>query len=95
LTRTEFHSSSASASTVQGIPPWLWADPRDVARLGFAAVIAGRTVVVPGMANRLLLLALRIAPRTLVVRAGRLVTGLRRGRPSHGRTGRTSDTTRV
>jgi hypothetical protein len=49
--------------------PWLWADPRDVARLdsrGNRWTNCRRA----GDANRLLLLALRIAPRTLVVRAG-------------------------
>lgn len=39
----------------------------EVARAGYDALIAGRRVVVPGLANKLLVLAARISPRALLL----------------------------
>ena len=46
-------------------------DPAAVARAGYAALMAGRTVVIPGVMNKVLVQAIRVAPR-------RVVTGITR-----------------
>jgi uncharacterized protein len=40
-----------------------------VAEAGFRGLMAGKTVVLPGLGNKLVTLALRIAPRRLVLKA--------------------------
>ena len=44
----------------------LMMDAASVARIGYRGLMAGQTIVVPGIANRLLTLAVRLAPRALV-----------------------------
>jgi short-subunit dehydrogenase len=44
-------------------------DARSVALAGYRGLMAGRRLVVPGLGNRILTLALRVVPRGLVVAA--------------------------
>jgi uncharacterized protein len=49
----------------------------DVARAGYDGMMAGDSIVVPGLGNKLGVQALRLAPRALVRRAIRLIQGQR------------------
>jgi short-subunit dehydrogenase len=46
-------------------------DARTVAEAGYAALIAGKPVVIPGVRNRLLAFGVRLAPRQVVTRIAR------------------------
>jgi short-subunit dehydrogenase len=48
-------------------------DAETVARIGYAGMIKGKRVVIPGLGNRLLALGPRIAPRRLVTWAVRAI----------------------
>jgi short-subunit dehydrogenase len=68
---TEFQERAGFGSRRGTVMPGRSA--RDVARAGYAGLMAGRRLVVPGLANRLLIMALRAVPRGVVLRAvGRL-----------------------
>lgn len=43
------------------------ANPKDIARFGYKAMMKGKTMAIPGAVNRFLLLAVRLAPRRLIV----------------------------
>lgn len=76
-TRTEFHRRAGFRGAAA--PPGVsLAEPRSVARAGVEAALAGKGVVVPGLANRLLALAARFLPRRLLLRATRRVQERRR-----------------
>jgi short-subunit dehydrogenase len=49
-------------------PGLLTQSAKRVAELGYRGLMAGRRLVVPGLPNKLVTLALRIAPRRLVLR---------------------------
>ena len=64
---TEF---AARAGIKQGRPPSLLSQPADsVAEAGFRGLMRGDRMVVPGMANKLITILIRIVPRRLVLRA--------------------------
>jgi short-subunit dehydrogenase len=69
-TRTEFQARAQmeDSGLLQG--PLLM-DAEAVARIGYAGMMKGRRVVIPGLGNRLLALGPRIAPRRLVTWAVR------------------------
>jgi short-subunit dehydrogenase len=46
-------------------------EAREVARAGVEGMLAGRAIVVPGLANKALLASIRVAPRSLVRRITR------------------------
>jgi short-subunit dehydrogenase len=71
-TRTEFQSRAQmqDSGLLQG--PLLM-DAETVARIGYAGMIKGKRVVIPGLGNRLLALGPRIAPRRLVTWAVRAI----------------------
>lgn len=48
------------------------ASAEDVARFGYAAMMRGQSVAIPGIANKLMVQAERLAPRRLVTRIARL-----------------------
>jgi short-subunit dehydrogenase len=52
FTYSEFHDVTGTRPQVSAMPRWMWSDARDVAREGYAAVMAGRTVAVTGGVNR-------------------------------------------
>jgi len=67
FTYTEFHDVNGTRELVRQLPRWLWMDAEAVAREGFAAVMAGRPVIVPGRVNRAVALAARLLPERAVV----------------------------
>ncbi|MBL8490279.1 MAG: SDR family oxidoreductase [Rhodocyclaceae bacterium] len=67
LTDTNMMADIKSGSaTARGIPGLLVSDPADVAREGYAAMMAGEVIRVPGVGNRLATGWSRVAPRWLV-----------------------------
>src|SRR5471032_298901 len=63
---TEF---AARAGIKQGRPPSLLSQPADsVAEAGFRGLMRGDRMVVPGMANKLITILIRIVPRRLLLR---------------------------
>jgi len=57
-------------------------EAREVAEAGYRGLMAGKTVVIPGVRNRLLALATRFAPRGLVIRMVRRLQEERAPRPT-------------
>lgn len=71
-TATEFQKAAGFARA-RLFPGPLVMDARSVARAGYDGMRRGRRVVIPGLANRLMVQALRISPRRLVTAvAGRI-----------------------
>jgi short-subunit dehydrogenase len=64
-TRTQF-SSTAHSSDSKLFEGGRVMDPGPVARAGLVGLFAGKAIVVPGFQNKLMIQALRIAPRWLV-----------------------------
>ncbi len=54
FTYTEFHDVTGTRGQVSTMPRWAWQDAREVVQAGYDAVMAGRSVVVPGRVNRTL-----------------------------------------
>lgn len=69
FTRTEFHDVTGTRAQVERLPRWLWLDADRVARESWAAVEAGRAVVVPSRRYRALAALVRLLPEP-TVRAG-------------------------
>ena len=68
---TEFHG--ISGGTAESFGPKSIADVSEVARFGYRALQAGTRVAVPGVQNKIVVQARRLAPRRLVTRLVRLV----------------------
>jgi short-subunit dehydrogenase len=79
LTRTEFHADPAIRATVAGMPGLMWMEPMEVARQGLAAASAGRPLLINGWQNRLFLWTVRLVPRPVLARVGRLAARVYRG----------------
>lgn len=71
FTVTEFHDVSGTRAMVRRIPSFMWMDANSVARQGFEAVMAGRSVHVPGRVNTALATLARLLPQPLVRRINR------------------------
>ncbi|HYL22529.1 MAG TPA: SDR family oxidoreductase [Gemmatimonadales bacterium] len=72
-TRTEFQERAGfdlEAGRVRG--PWV-ADAASVARVGYVGMLQGKRLVVPGLVNKVMVLATRLVPRRLLARAIRRV----------------------
>ena len=69
-TRTEFQKSAGMAATALFRGP-LVMDAATAARAGYAGMRRGDRVVIPGMANRILVQALRVTPRRLAAAIAR------------------------
>lgn len=71
LTKTDMLDAAASEHALaRGVPDFLVSDVGDVARDGVEACLAGRAVVVPGLANRLAASLVQLQPRWLVRTVG-------------------------
>jgi short-subunit dehydrogenase len=68
-TRSEFFGVAGLADAVDKLPGWMVATPADVARAGVDGLEAGRTVVIPGVANKLSALGGHLTPRRVLVPA--------------------------
>lgn len=66
FTVSEFHDVTGTRPSVSKLPSIMWMDAPAVARSGFAAVMAGIPVHVPGRANRAIAFVARHAPWVLV-----------------------------
>ncbi len=77
--RTEFHSRAGIAGT--SIPDLLWLDPDDLVEECLRDVARGRTVSVPQLRWKVIVSALRAAPRPVIHRLSHLLTS-RRNRES-------------
>lgn len=75
FTRTEIFAVAGMQAAVARIPGWLWSAPEDVARAGYRGVMHGRTVVIPGIVNRLLVAGARLLPLGLAIALMRRGTG--------------------
>ena len=71
FTRSEFHDVLGTRAAMGALPRFLWMDAADVARQGYAAVMAGETIVVNGRVNSAIALLVRILPQRLVAAVGR------------------------
>jgi len=73
LTDTDMVTSmKAQSKTAARTPSVLISDPKDVARQGYSATMAGRVIQVPGMANQVTAAWSQVTPRWLT----RTITGL-------------------
>jgi short-subunit dehydrogenase len=54
FTYTEFHDVTGTRAQVSTMPRWAWLEAREVVEAGYDAVMAGRSLVVPGRVNRTL-----------------------------------------
>jgi len=52
FTLSEFHDRTGTRERVSTLPSWLWMDAPTVARQGYEAVMAGRSVYINGLVNR-------------------------------------------
>jgi short-subunit dehydrogenase len=71
FTYSEFHDVTGTRETVKQLPRWMWMDSPSVARAGYAAVMAGEPVYIPGRVNRTIAWFARHLPRRLLVGIGR------------------------
>jgi short-subunit dehydrogenase len=62
FTYTEFHDVLGTRDIVRQLPRWMWMDADSVARQGFDAVMAGRSVCVTGRVNRTIAFLTRHLP---------------------------------
>lgn len=71
ITKTDMYDRSMNEHEVaRNLPDLFLSEAQDVAREGYAACMAGRAVVVPGVPNRLLASAVQLYPRWLVRSVG-------------------------
>lgn len=75
-TQTEFWTAARMDASARLLHrPWV-ADAASVARAGYQGLRAGKRMVIPGLANKVMILGLRVAPRVLVAKiAHRLQEG--------------------
>jgi short-subunit dehydrogenase len=71
FTYSEFHDVNGMRARVSRMPSFLWMDAARVAREGYDAVEAGRTVYVPGRVNRAIARLSSLLPGFLVTAANR------------------------
>lgn len=78
LTRTEFQEVSNTEGFVTSFPAFAWTGARMVAEAGLDAVVAGKTIAVPGALYKALVSASSVTPRWLARRISSGVQSLRR-----------------
>lgn len=76
FTWSEFHDVQGTRALTSKLPGFMWHDAATVARLGLAAVMAGRPVCVPGAFNKTVAFTSRLFPerlRYVMGKAGKMV----------------------
>jgi short-subunit dehydrogenase len=68
FTYSEFHDVLGNRGMVSKLPSYLWMDADSVARQGYAAVMRGKVVCVPGPVNRAIASATKLVPEPLALR---------------------------
>jgi short-subunit dehydrogenase len=66
FTLTEFHDVTGTRAQVSTMPRWMWLDARAVVEAGYDAVMAGRSVVVPGRLQRTMAFGAKHLPEAIV-----------------------------
>jgi short-subunit dehydrogenase len=88
FTFSEFHDVLGNRKLVSKLPSLLWMDAESVARQGYAAVMSGKVLCVPGVVNQAIASATKLVPESLALRIMRTQTSkfrvgcLRLERPS-------------
>ena len=82
FTRSEFHDVMGTRRTVDKVPAFLWQSPEAVAREAVAAVMAGRPVCVPGLANKVMAASMRPWPEWLRYLLGKTFNPFKPPKPS-------------
>ena len=80
FTYTEFHDVLGNRKLVSKLPSFMWMDAETVARQGYAAVMSGKVVCVPGAVNQAIASATKLIPTSLALsltkrQAGRIRVG--------------------
>jgi uncharacterized protein len=65
--RTEFAETAGFADQTNKAPAFVWTDVAEVARQGVDGLVAGRSVVIPGLLNRVSAVGGKIAPRSVLL----------------------------
>lgn len=73
FTFSEFHDVTGTRAMMNRMPGWMWMSAAAVARQGYDAVMADRTVVVTGRINSTIATLVRVLPQRLVVSLGRQI----------------------
>ena len=68
FTYSEFHDVLGNRRLVSRLPSYLWMDAHTVARQGYAAVMAGRVLCVPGVVNQAIASVTRLVPEPVALR---------------------------
>ena len=71
FTYSEFHDVTGTRAMVKRLPAFMWLSSADVARQGYDAVMAGRSLVITGRVNAAIATLVRILPQRLVMGVGR------------------------
>ena len=71
FTWSEFHDVTGTRDKMNKLPKWVWQDALTVAREGYAAVMAGKPIHIPGRVNRGIALLVRYMPQWIVTSVGR------------------------
>lgn len=70
FTHSEFHDIMGTRSEANELPKILWQQPEEVVREGWAAVMKGKPVCVPGTVNKLIASSMRPLPISLQYHLG-------------------------
>jgi uncharacterized protein len=73
FTFSEFHDVTGTRARMTKLPGFMWLSSSDVARQGYNAVMAGKSVVVTGRINAAIATLVRILPQGLVTGVGRRI----------------------
>ena len=65
--RTEFADTAGFDGSEDMVPEFMWVDAAEVARCGLDALESGRSIVIPGAANRVLAAAAHLTPRAALL----------------------------
>ena len=71
FTFSEFHDVMGTRDRMKNLPGFMWSSSAEVAKQGYDAVMAGKSVVVTGRVNAAIATLVRILPQGLVIGAGR------------------------
>ena len=81
FTMSEFHDVNNTRGAVSKLPEWMWMDAREVAESGFMALEKNRAVYIPGRANKLIALIVRLIPDQIALNLmGRNSDKIRKGK---------------
>ena len=73
FTYSEFHDVTGTRAMMNKMPGWMWLSAADVARQGYEAVMADKSMVVTGRLNATIATLVRILPQRLVISLGRRI----------------------